>query len=108
MTITPETAVVWARLPMGNLTGMRISLQASEPDHTTCVTHSHRSSHRSSHPLTRVATMQLQGVGVAPFSTNKQNLFMTAIFEPLAALCSISTAELTQVILCPTPGGRSV
>ena len=39
MTITPETAVVWARLPMGNLTGMRISLQASEPgSHHICYT----------------------------------------------------------------------
>ncbi|CAL8461195.1 g726 [Coccomyxa elongata] len=66
MTITPETAAIWARLPMGNLTGMRISAK-------------------------------LQGAGVAPFFINKQNLFMKALFEPLSALCSVSTAELTQV-----------
>jgi hypothetical protein len=43
---------------------------------------------------------QLQGAGVAPFFINKQNLFMAALFEPLAALCSVSVAELTQV-RCP-------
>lgn len=41
--------------------------------------------------------LQLQGAGVAPFFINKQNLFMKALFEPLSALCSVSTAELTQV-----------
>ena len=25
MTVTPQTAAIWARLPMGNLTGMRVS-----------------------------------------------------------------------------------
>ncbi|CAK0777090.1 hypothetical protein CVIRNUC_004450 [Coccomyxa viridis] len=66
MTVTPQTAAIWARLPMGNLTGMRVSAK-------------------------------LQGAAVAPFFINKQNLFMTALFEPLAALCSVSVAELTQV-----------
>ena len=102
MTITPETAVIWARLPMGNLTGMRISAKASEPC-SQCI------HHVLPRRLTSecVATMQLQGAGVAPFSINKQNLFMTALFEPLAALCSVSTAELTQVILLPISVARS-
>jgi len=41
--------------------------------------------------------VQLQAAGIAPFFTNKQNLLMMALFEPLAAVCTVSTADLTQV-----------
>ena len=35
MTITPQTAAVWAELPMGNLTGMRVSVKVNSSSHPT-------------------------------------------------------------------------
>ncbi|CAL5226260.1 g9105 [Coccomyxa viridis] len=66
MRIYPESAPVWARLPLGNLTGYQ-------------------------------ATLELLGPNMYPFDPVKQHIFMSALFEPLQAVCNAVTADLTEV-----------
>lgn len=41
--------------------------------------------------------MQLFGPDIYPFTTVKQHIFMSALFEPLQAVCNVVTADLTEV-----------
>ncbi|CAL8461524.1 g1055 [Coccomyxa elongata] len=66
MRIYPESAPVWARLPLGNLTGY-------------------------------AACMELLGPNMYPFNPVKQHIFMSALFEPLQAVCNAVTADLTEI-----------
>ncbi|CAL5225037.1 g7815 [Coccomyxa viridis] len=43
------------------------------------------------------ASVQLFGPDMYPFTTVKQHIFMSALFEPLQAVCNVVTADLTEI-----------
>ena len=43
--------------------------------------------------------MQLLGPNMYPFNPVKQHIFMSALFEPLQAVCNAVTADLTEVCI---------
>ena len=51
-----------------------------------------------------MVSVQLLGPNMYPFDPVKQHIFMSALFEPLQAVCNAVTADLTEVRVWLTSG----